>query len=151
MSARTTFLNDALYDYLLQNSLHEHPILTELRQVTASLTTHAMQISPEQGQFMGLLIQLMGAKKTLEVGVYTGYSALSVALALPPDGEVVACDINEDWTQVAREYWAKAAMDYKIKLRLAPALDTLNELLATGHGASFDFAFIDADKGNYLS
>jgi predicted O-methyltransferase YrrM len=108
-----------------------------------------MQIAPEQGQFMALLVQLIGAKKTLEVGVFTGYSSLSVALALPADGRIIACDVSEEYTAIARRYWQAAGVAEKIDLRIAPALDTLDHLLATGHEATFDFAFIDADKGNY--
>lgn len=109
-----------------------------------------MQISPEQGQFMGLLIELMGATKTLEIGVFTGYSVLSVALALPANGKVVACDINVEWTKIAQKYWKLAGMSDKIDLRLAPALETLDALLENGEGETFDFAFIDADKANYM-
>jgi predicted O-methyltransferase YrrM len=108
-----------------------------------------MQIAPEQGQFMALLIQLMGAKKTLEVGVFTGYSSLAVALALPSDGKIIACDTNEEYTAIARHYWQKAGVADKIDLRIAPALDTLDELIAQGQANTFDFAFIDADKSNY--
>jgi caffeoyl-CoA O-methyltransferase len=108
-----------------------------------------MQISPEQGQFMALLVQLLGATKTLEVGVFTGYSSLCVALALPPNGKIVACDVSEEYTAIARRYWQAAGVADKIDLRLAPALETLDELLAAGQAESFDFAFIDADKGNY--
>jgi predicted O-methyltransferase YrrM len=149
MSRRTTYLNDTLYEYLLSVSLREHPILKELRAATAPLSTSNMQIAPEQGQFMGLLAGLIGARKTLEIGVYTGYSALSVALALPDDGQIVACDINEEWTQLAREFWHKAKVDHKIKLYLAPATETLDKLIANGESNTFDFAFIDADKTNY--
>jgi len=108
-----------------------------------------MQIAPEQGQFMALLVQLLGATKTLEVGVFTGYSSLCVALALPPNGKIVACDLSEEYTQVARRYWQAAGVADKIELRLAPALETLDDLLADGQAETFDFAFIDADKINY--
>jgi caffeoyl-CoA O-methyltransferase len=108
-----------------------------------------MQIGPEQGQFMALLVELIGARRTLEVGTFTGYSALAVALALPPEGRVTACDVSEEYTRVARRYWAKAAVEHKIELKLGPALDTLGGLLAAGAAGSFDFAFIDADKNNY--
>jgi caffeoyl-CoA O-methyltransferase len=110
-----------------------------------------MQISPEQGQFMALLVELIGARRILEVGTFTGYSALAVALALPPDGRVITCDINEEMTAIARRYWAEAGVADKIDLRLAPAIDTLDELLAEGQAGQFDFAFIDADKTNYLA
>jgi predicted O-methyltransferase YrrM len=108
-----------------------------------------MQISPEQGQFMAFLIQLIGAKKALEIGVFTGYSSLAVALALPDDGTLIACDVSEDYTAIARTYWQKAGVDHKIDLRIAPALDTLDDLIAKGEANSFDFAFIDADKSSY--
>jgi predicted O-methyltransferase YrrM len=110
-----------------------------------------MQVSPEQGQFMALLARLMGARRCVEVGVFTGYSSLAVALALPPDGRIVACDVSEEWTSVARRYWAEAGVAHKIELRLAPALETLDSLHAAGGAGSFDLAFIDADKVNYLS
>lgn len=149
MSRKTLAMTDALHDYLLANSLREPDILRRLREETARLPNAGMQLSPEQGQFMALLIELMGATKTLEVGVFTGYSSLRVALALPPEGRIVACDVNEDWTGMARRYWAEAGVADKIDLRLAPALETLDRLLADGQAATFDFAFIDADKGNY--
>lgn len=110
-----------------------------------------MQISPEQGQLMALLVQLMGAKKTLELGVFTGYSALAVALALPADGQVIACDVSADYTAIAQRYWQMAGVAHKIDLRLGPALETLDQLRVEGHVESFDFAFIDADKRNYDS
>jgi caffeoyl-CoA O-methyltransferase len=149
MANRTLDLTDKLYEYLLRVSLREAPILAELRAETAKLPDAGMQIGPEQGQFMALLVELIGARRTLEVGTFTGYSALAVALALPPDGRVTACDVSEEYTRVARRYWAKAAVEHKIELKLGPALDTLAGLLATGAAGSFDFAFIDADKNNY--
>ena len=149
MSNKTLGLSDRLYDYLLSVSLREASILRELRQVTASHPMSQMQIAPEQGQFMALLVQLIGAKKTLEVGVFTGYSALAVALALPADGKVIACDVSEEYTAIARQYWEKAGVAHKIDLHLAPAIDTLKTLIAAGHANTFDFAFIDADKSNY--
>lgn len=121
----------------------------KLRQETASHPRSTMQISPEQGQFMRLLVQLIGAKKTLEVGVFTGYSSLSVALALPDDGKIIAADVSEEFTAIARRYWQEAGVADKIDLRLAPGLETLDRLLATGQAETFDFAFIDADKENY--
>lgn len=138
-----------LYDYLVSVSVQEPPILTQLRQETAQHPLGEMQISPEQGQLMALLIQLIGAKKTLEIGVFTGYSALVVALALPPEGKVVACDVSEDYTAIARRYWAAANVSDKIDLRIAPAADTLDQLIEKGAANTFDFAFIDADKSNY--
>jgi predicted O-methyltransferase YrrM len=144
-----TFISDQLYDYLLSVSLREAEVLQKLRQETANHPMSQMQIAPEQGQFMMLLVQLMGAKKTLEVGVFTGYSSLAVALALPPDGKLIACDVSEDYTTMARRYWHLAGVDHKIDLRIAPALETLDSLLAEGQANTFDFAFIDADKSNY--
>jgi len=149
MSNQTIGLNDQLYNYLQSVSLREPEILTQLRQETAQHAMSRMQISPEQGQLMALLVQLMGAKKTLEVGVFTGYSSLVVALALPTDGKVVACDVSEEYTAIARRYWQQAGVDDKIDLHIAPALETLDQLLATGQAGTFDFAFIDADKSNY--
>ncbi|MFN6571637.1 class I SAM-dependent methyltransferase [Dendronalium sp. ChiSLP03b] len=149
MSTQTIGLNKQLYDYLLSTSVREPEILWKLRQETASHPRATMQISPEQGQFMRLLVQLMGAKKTLEVGVFTGYSSLSVALALPTDGKIIACDVSEEFTAIARRYWQQAGVADKINLRLAPGLETLDALLADGQAGTFDFAFIDADKENY--
>lgn len=148
MSSRTIQMTDRLYDYLLKVSLREPPLLAALRAETAKLPMAGMQISPEQGQFMALLAELIGARRAIEVGTFTGYSALCVAQALPPDGKLIACDISEEFTSVARRYWAKAGLADRIELRLAPALDTLKSLLAGGAG-SFDFAFIDADKTQY--
>ena len=150
MSNRSITLTDKLYDYLLSVSLREPPLLARLREETAALPMAAMQIAPEQGQFMALLAELTAAKNYLEVGTFTGYSTLCVALALPVDGAVVACDISEDFTAVARRYWAEAGLSGRIDLRLAPALETLDDLLAEGRAGSFDLAFIDADKENYL-
>lgn len=149
MTKKTLGLDDQLYDYLLSVSLREPDILRQLREETAQLPNARMQIAPEQGQFMALLVQLLGARKTLEVGVFTGYSSLCVALALPPDGKVIACDVSEDYTAVARRYWEAAGVADKIDLRLAPALETLDQLLAERQAGTFDFAFIDADKANY--
>lgn len=149
MSTRTLVVSDQLHDYLMQHTLREPEILTRLRAETRALPMGGMQISPEQGQFMRLLIELSGASRCLEVGVFTGYSSLSVALALPTDGLIVACDVNPDWTNIARRYWKEAGIEGKIDLRLAPAADTLAGLLAQGQADTFDFAFIDADKENY--
>jgi predicted O-methyltransferase YrrM len=149
MTNQTLGLPASIADYLRSVSLHEPEILIKLRQETAHQPMSQMQIAPEQGQFMALLVQLMGAKKTLEVGVFTGYSSLSIALALPADGRIIACDISEEYTAIARRYWQAAAVAEKIDLRIAPALETLDHLLETGHAGTFDFAFIDADKGNY--
>ncbi|QJB44102.1 class I SAM-dependent methyltransferase [Dolichospermum flos-aquae] len=149
MSKQTLGLEQSLYDYLLSVSLREADILTQLRQETAQMPMSQMQISPEQGQFMALLVKLIGAKKTLEVGVFTGYSSLVVALALPADGKIVACDVSEEYTSVARRYWQDAGVADKIDLHIAPALETLDKLLTAGETGTFDFAFIDADKSNY--
>jgi predicted O-methyltransferase YrrM len=145
-----TFLDPTLYHYLLSNSLREPEILQQLRQETAAHPMSQMQIAPEQGQFMALLIQLMGVKKALEVGVFTGYSSLCVAIALPEDGRMVACDISEEYTTIAQRYWQQAGVANKIDLRIAPALETLDRLIAAGEANTFDFAFIDADKSNYI-
>lgn len=151
MSNQTIGLDDRLYSYLLSATLREAEVLAELRKETAEHSQARMQISPEQGQFMALLVQLMGAKKTLEIGVFTGYSALAVAMALPADGQIVACDVSEEFTAIARPYWQTANVASKIDLRIAPALDTLEALIASGESGTFDFAFIDADKSNYDS
>ena len=150
MSNRSIPLTDSLYEYLIDVSLREPALLLALREETAGMRNRSMQISPEQGQFMALLARLAGAKRCLEIGVFTGYSSLAVALALPEDGRIVACDVSEEWTAVARRYWAAAGMDHKIDLRLAPALQTLDALVADGQSGRFDFAFIDADKERYL-
>jgi caffeoyl-CoA O-methyltransferase len=149
MTKKTLGLNNQLYDYLLSVSLREPDILQQLREETAHLPNAIMQIAPEQGQFMALLVQLLSATKTLEVGVFTGYSSLCVALALPANGKIVACDVSEEYTAMARRYWEAAGVADKIDLRLAPALETLDELLAAGLAGTFDIAFIDADKRNY--
>jgi caffeoyl-CoA O-methyltransferase len=149
MTNKSLGLDPALYDYLLAVSLREPDILRRLREETARHPRSQMQIAPEQGQFMALLVELLGVKKALEVGVFTGYSALAVALALPPDGMLVACDVSEEYTAIARRYWQEAGVLEQIELRLAPALETLDDLLQAGQAETFDFAFIDADKINY--
>lgn len=149
MSKNTIQLTETLYDYLLANSLREPDILKKLRKETANISMSVMQISPDQGQFMQLLVKLLCARNCLEIGVYTGYSSLCVALAMPDDGKLVACDINEDWTAIARKYWDRAGVGNKIDLHLAPASQTLQKLLGAGKQNSFDFAFIDADKPTY--
>lgn len=149
MASKYTRLDDALYDYVLQMSLRESQVLSELRAETAALPLAVMQIAPEQGQFMALLVKLMGARRAIEVGVYTGYSALIVAEALPDDGLLVACDIDAETTAIAQRYWQDGGVTHKIDLRLAPAAQTLNSLLEEGQAGSFDFAFIDADKSSY--
>lgn len=151
MLKKTLGLDEQLYNYFLSVSLRESEILKQLREETSRLPNAIMQIAPEQGQFMAMLIQLLGATKTLEVGVFTGYSSLCVALALPVNGKIVACDVSEEYTTIARRYWQAAGVADKVELRLAPALETLDQLLATGQAETFDFAFIDADKGNYYA
>jgi caffeoyl-CoA O-methyltransferase len=150
MSNQTTPLTPELYRYLLDVSLREPDVLRRLRIHTATLAEAHMQIAPEQGQFMALLVELLGARRVIEIGVFTGYSALAVALALPPDGRLLACDVSEEWTTLARPFWQEAGVTDKIDLRLAPALATLDALLAGGQAGRFDFAFIDADKENTI-
>ncbi len=149
MTRETITVDAQLYDYILDVSLREPPLLEQLREETARLPASDCQISPEQGQFMAFLVKLIGAQRTLEIGVFTGYSALWVAQALPEKGQIVACDISEAWTAVARRYWKEAGVDDKIDLHLAPAAETLDRLIEEGQGGSFDFAFIDADKAGY--
>lgn len=149
MSDITLNLTPEIYQYLHQVSLREPEVLKKLRDQTHAMSMSQMQISPEQGQFMRWLVELMGAKKTLEIGTFTGYSALSVALGLPESGRVIACDINGEWTKIAKRYWEMAGVSHKMDLRLAPALETLQSLIDAGEGDTFDFAFIDADKKNY--
>ena len=150
MSSNFLPLSAELYAWLQANSLREPDVLRRLREETAATNPLAvMAISPVQGQFMMLLLKLIGAVKTIEVGVFTGYSSLCTALALPPEGRIVACDVSEEWTAVARRYWVEAGVADKISLRLAPATQTLDALLAEGQAGTFDFAFIDADKENY--
>lgn len=147
MSRRTIEMTEALHQYLLDAAC-EPPVLARLRAETAKLPSAGMQISPEQGRLMALLVELVGARRCLEVGVFTGYSSTVVALALPPDGKLVACDRSEEWTAIARRYWEEAGVASKIELRLGDAVQTLDEL-ASGEKGSFDFAFIDADKTGY--
>jgi predicted O-methyltransferase YrrM len=149
MDERNVNLDTRLYAYLREHSLREHPVLRELREATAGMRHSGMQISPEQGQFMALLARMLNARRTIEIGVFTGYSSLAVALALPADGQVIACDVSEEWTTMARRYWEKAGVAGRIDLRLAPAVQTLDALLAAGEAGRFDFAFIDADKSRY--
>ena len=149
MTRRTSHLSEELYAYLLDISLRELPVMRRLREETASMEQANMQIGPEQGQFMALLVELIGARSVLEVGTFTGYSALAMAVALPENGALVACDVSEEWTAIGRRYWEEAGVAHKIELRLAPALETLDALLAEGRTGTFDFAFIDADKEGY--
>jgi len=149
MSNRSIGLDDELARYLLEHSIREHPAQTALRAATASHRSAGMQISPDQGQFMALLVKLIGARRAVEVGVFTGYSALTVALALPDDGRLLACDISDEYTRIGRPFWQQAGVADKIELRLAPALQTLDAELAAGAAGSVDFMFIDADKTGY--
>ena len=149
MSRRLLHVDDALHDYLIAQSVREHPAQRDLRAATAAHPRAGMQISPEQGQLMALLVKLIGARRALEIGVFTGYSALTVALALPDDGALLACDISDEYTRVGRPYWEQAGIAHKIELRLAPALVTLDARLAAGGAGHYDFAFIDADKAGY--
>ena len=149
MQKKTIGLDRQLYEYLLSVSVREAEVLQKLREETANHPAARMQIAPEQGQFMALLVQLLGAKKTLDIGVFTGYSSLVVALALPGEGKVVACDIDEKSTAIARRYWQEAGVADKIDLYIAPAIETLDKFIDEGQAGTFDFAFIDADKRNY--
>jgi caffeoyl-CoA O-methyltransferase len=149
MSRRTLDLDDTLYDYILANSLREHPAQVALREATRTHPHAGMQISPEQGALMAMLVKLIGARNTIEIGVFTGYSALTVALSLPADGRVLACDISDEYTRVGKPFWEQAGVAGKIDLRLGPARDTLDKRLAEGAAGHYDFAFIDADKTGY--
>ncbi|MED5256883.1 MAG: class I SAM-dependent methyltransferase [Candidatus Neomarinimicrobiota bacterium] len=149
MSNQTISITDSIYKYLCENSLREDEVLSSLRAYTYRMQQRNMQISPEQGQFMQLLIKLIGAKNTIEIGVFTGYSSLCVALALPLDGKIIACDISTKYTDIAEKYWKDANVRDKIDLRIGPALDTLQKLIDKGLSNTFDFSFIDADKINY--
>jgi predicted O-methyltransferase YrrM len=149
MPNRTELLPHDIYQYVLDCSSREPEVLAELRAATASVPQSAMQIGPDQGQLMALLVRLIGARRCLEIGTYTGYSALAVALALPADGQLITCDVSAEWTAVGKPFWRKAGVESRIDLRLRPALETLDELLAAGEAGRFDFAFIDADKPAY--
>ena len=151
MSRRTINLDDNVYDYLLDISLRDTPVQKALRDETDNLEWARMQISPDQAQFMALLVRLINARKALEVGTFTGYSALSVAQAMPDDGVVVACDISEEWTSIGRRFWQQAGVAHKIELHVAPAAETLSSLIEDGQSGTYDFAFIDADKVNQLT
>jgi caffeoyl-CoA O-methyltransferase len=149
MSSKSYLLDSKIHDYILASSLREPDILRRLREETAALPNAIMQIPPEQGQFFALLMGVLEARKTLDIGVFTGYSSLAVALALPISGRVVACDKSAEYTAMARRYWEEAGVREKIELRLGPAEDTLVELVRVGEERTFDFAFIDADKTGY--
>lgn len=149
MSSRLLPLDEHLMDYVLAHSMREHPAQAALRTATRKHPYATMQISPEQGQLMALLVKLLGARRTIEIGVFTGYSALTVALALPYDGRLLACDISDEYTRIGKPFWQQAGVAHKIDLRLAPALETLDACLAAGEAGQYDFAFIDADKRGY--
>src|ERR1051326_3730508 len=151
MSRVHTVLTDALAVYLRQVTLREPEALRRLRESTEDHPHASMQTSPEQGQFLNLLVRVVGARNTLEVGVFLGYSSTWVALALPPDGRIIACDVSEEYTARARQTWRESGVEHMIDLRIAPALETLDGLIAQGRAGEFDFAFIDADKGNYAN
>jgi predicted O-methyltransferase YrrM len=148
MSTRTTLIPNDVYDYVLRNT-REPAVLAELRAATQKVPNNVMQIGADQGALMALLVRLIGAKRCLELGTYTGYSALAVALALPPDGKLITCDVSADWTAVGVPFWKKAGVADRIDLKLGPGVDTLDALLKAGEAGKFDFAFIDADKPNY--
>lgn len=150
MSRQTLQLNDPIYDYLLSISLHEPEILTALREETAGHPMARMQIAPEQGQFFSFLVKALKVRNAIEVGVFTGYSSLAIALAMPDNGRLIACDIDHAITQTAQRYWQKAGVANKIDLRIAPAIKTLDELIDDGQAGTFDFAFIDAHKPEYI-
>jgi len=149
MSSRRLVVTDDIHQYIIEHSLREPEVLARLRAETSGLPYAMMQIGPEQGQLMALLAKLIRAKRCIEIGVFTGYSALVVALALPEDGKIIACDVSEEWTSIGRRYWKEARVDHKIDLRLQPALRTLDALIKAGESGTYDYAFIDADKPNY--
>jgi predicted O-methyltransferase YrrM len=149
MSNKTIGMSDRLYEYLLDVGVREPDVLARLRQETASLPQHDMQIAPEQGAFMAMLVTLMGARRCIEVGTFTGYSSTTVAMALPADGTLLCCDVSAEWTGIARRHWAEAGVEHKIELRIGPAVETLDSLVAEGRQGSYDFAFVDADKAGY--
>ena len=151
MSNRTLAIDDRIYEYLLSVSVKEPKLLGRLREETARDSMSNMQIAPEQGQFMALLVKLLRVRRAIEIGTYTGYSSLCLAMAMPVDGHLICCDTSEEWTAVAQRYWSQAGVVDKIELRLAPAEKTLESLLVDGQAGTFDFAFIDADKENYLN
>ena len=151
MADKSYLLDNKIYEYIAAHSVREPEVLTRLRHETARHSEAIMQIPPEQGEFLAVLLQAMRVRKALEIGVFTGYSSLRIALALPADGHLVACDVSEEYTSTARRYWQEAGVEHKITLKIAPAIETLHGLLAAGDAGSFDFAFIDADKPSYDS
>jgi predicted O-methyltransferase YrrM len=150
MSNRTLLLAPEVHNYVIRCASREPEVLADLRIATAAVPENAMQIGSDQGQLMGLLVKLIGAKRCIDIGTYTGYSALAVALALPSDGQVVTCDVKAEWAAVGQAFWREAGVETRIDLRIGPALDTLSALLADGEAGRFDFAFIDADKPSYV-
>ena len=151
MNNKTIHITDELYDYLIDHNLRETDAQRRLREKTATMPESSLQIAPEQTSLLQMLARLTRTKKALEIGTFTGYSALAVALTLPADGRLIACDLNPDWVDVGRPFWKEAGVEEKIDVKIGPALDSLKSLIAEGHGGSFDFAFIDADKPNYLN
>lgn len=151
MSNRSLNLDATLYQYLLDHSVRETPLMRELRAITSQMEMGRMQIAPEQGQFMALLVELLGAERIIEIGTFTGYSALCMAQAMPEYGQLHCCDISTEWTDIARQFWRAAGVEGRIQLHIAPALGTLDGLLEHGHAGTFDMAFVDADKSNYLN
>ena len=149
MPDRRLIITNDIHRYLVEHSVREPDVLARLRAATETLPEASMQIGPEQGQLMALLAKLIGAQRCIEVGVFTGYSSLAVALALPQDGRILACDVSEQWTAIARRFWREAGVEHKIELKLQPAVRTLEELLAAGEAGRYDFAFVDADKPAY--
>jgi predicted O-methyltransferase YrrM len=149
MALKSFLASEEIARYVCEGFTKETAVQKKLRAETAGMPNGQMQISADQGALMALLVKMMGAKKCLEVGVFTGYSALTVAAALPADGRLIACDVSEEWTGIARQYWKEAGVEGKIELRLAPALETLKKMLAGGEAGTFDFAFVDADKESY--
>jgi predicted O-methyltransferase YrrM len=149
MASKTHFMDQKVLKYVVEHSLRDAPLLAELRAETAKLTNGGMQVPPEQGQFLALMVQATGATRCIEVGTFTGYSALCVAQALPANGKLVCCDVSEEWTNIGRRYWERAGVAGKIDLRIAPATETLDRMLSAGETGQYDFAFIDADKPNY--
>jgi len=151
MSMRSLSLSDDIYRYVIGHAVREPAVLARLREATAQLPGAEMQVSPDEGQFLAFLIALTGARRVLELGTYTGYSSLAMALALPEGAHLIACDVSEQWTSLARRFWREGGVEHKVELRLQPALKTLDELVAAGEAHRFDFAFLDADKPNYIA
>ena len=149
MANKTIGISDELAAYVVEVGTREPDVLARLREETAAIPQHGMQIAPEEGAFLAFLVELTGARRCIEIGTFTGYSSTAVALALPEDGRLVCCDVSEEWTSVARKYWNEAGVTGKIDLRVAPAAETLDQLLADGAEAAYDFAFVDADKAGY--